>query len=399
MIENFLQKKAFARNLASYTTTKMDEKFLRIICASLLFNLANRSIYKELYEVERYCVENIASMFKADNLDTIDGKSTLGSSEAILIFLLVLKSTFSEVSKPNIIISQHAHFSWNFAASMLGFIVKTVNVDINSFNINQEHLSTLLDRNTLAVVVTAGTTLTGIIEDVQLTLESIIQFNKIHDCNIYIHIDAAIGGFVLPFLFESHLYGLNLDNVNSLNVSSHKYGGVYPSCGWFIFKKQKFKYQHEIISFDYLFNSMNHLNINFSMPAAFVICQYEIFNNEEKDYYSKKISNYFDVMLYVQNMLKSFGIKIINDTKIKAPVIVFDINDENFREQFSDSMIKNGGWYIPFYTIKSTNHNKKYHRIVIKDNICDEETIKSFKNDFSKVVSNFYRSTKNTISA
>jgi glutamate decarboxylase len=386
LIKQLWGKKAFMRNLASYTTTSMDERYSDIINSSLPYNLANRTIYKELDVVEKHCIAQMANMFKARESDNIDGMSTVGSSEAILIYLLMLKITFAKnINKPNIIISQHTHFSWSFAASILGIAVKTANVKAETLNIDENHLNELLDKDTLTVILTAGTTLTGVIEDVSSISEEIKKFNQLTGCDVYIHIDAAIGGFVWPFSPDVEINGFNLDNVNSINISSHKYGGVYPSCGWLIFKKEKFNHNQSAISFDYLFEAMHHTAVNFSMPAAFVICQYEIFCHEKLDYYFDRTLNYFNKMLYLQDKLKSFGVTIINDNVIKAPVIVFDIEDEIIKEQFSDLMFKVGGWHIPCYKINLGEDSNKYHRVVIKDNICDEKTMESFIEDIGKV--------------
>lgn len=381
LIEHLLQKKPFIKNLASYTTTIMSEKYSRIINAGLPYNLANRSIYKELEQMEEHCIDNMATMFNAVDTNEIKGFSTVGSSEAILIYLLVLKTTFANsFESPNIVISQHTHFSWNFAASILGISVKTVSVN-EAFNVDEVHLNQMIDKSTLAVILTAGTTLTGAIENVEMISNIIRNFNQANNTNIYIHIDAAIGGFIFPFISKFKLNLLNLDNVNSINVSSHKYGGVYPSCGWLVLKQNKFDYDKLSVMFDYLFNSLSHMAINFSMPAAFIMCQYEIFTNEPQDFYQNRTNSYFEALSYLENSLENIGVKIINKQNVKTPVIVFDIENLLLKQQFSKHMLDKNGWYIPFYTIATAKKSCQYHRVVIKDNFCNKETIDSFMHD------------------
>jgi glutamate decarboxylase len=43
-----------------------------------------------------------------------------------------------------------------------------------------------------------------------------------------IHVDAASGGFVAPFLEPDLTWDFRLPLVESINVSGHKYGLVYP---------------------------------------------------------------------------------------------------------------------------------------------------------------------------
>ena len=46
-----------------------------------------------------------------------------------------------------------------------------------------------------------------------------------------LHVDAASGGFVAPFLHRA-VWDFRLSRVRSINVSGHKYGLVYPGVGW-----------------------------------------------------------------------------------------------------------------------------------------------------------------------
>jgi glutamate decarboxylase len=39
-----------------------------------------------------------------------------------------------------------------------------------------------------------------------------------------IHVDAASGGFIAPFLYPDLAWDFRLKNVKSINVSGHKYG-------------------------------------------------------------------------------------------------------------------------------------------------------------------------------
>ena len=55
--------------------------------------------------------------------------------------------------------------------------------------------------------------------------------------DVPIHVDAASGGFVAPFLTPELLWDFRLDRVHSINVSGHKFGLVYPGVGWVIWRE------------------------------------------------------------------------------------------------------------------------------------------------------------------
>ena len=67
-----------------------------------------------------------------------------------------------------------------------------------------------------------GTTYTGEYEDVKAINDLLIKKNI--DCPI--HVDAASGGFVAPFVVPELEWDFRLEKVISINVSGHKYGLV-----------------------------------------------------------------------------------------------------------------------------------------------------------------------------
>lgn len=54
------------------------------------------------------------------------------------------------------------------------------------------------------------------------------QVNQENGWSIPLHVDAASGGFIAPFLTPDLLWDFRLPLVKSINVSGHKFGLVYP---------------------------------------------------------------------------------------------------------------------------------------------------------------------------
>lgn len=86
----------------------------------------------------------------------------------------------------------------------------------------------LVDENTIAVSVILGSTYTGHLENVKQMSELLDQLQKTKGIDVPIHVDAASGGFVVPFAFSALEWDFRLPRVKSINVSGHKYGLVYP---------------------------------------------------------------------------------------------------------------------------------------------------------------------------
>jgi glutamate decarboxylase len=90
------------------------------------------------------------------------------------------------------------------------------------------------DENSIAVVAILGTTFTGEFEPIGEIHEALVGQNAKTAWDVPMHIDAASGGFVAPFLHPHLEWDFRLPLVKSINVSGHKYGLVYPGVGVFL---------------------------------------------------------------------------------------------------------------------------------------------------------------------
>ena len=93
-----------------------------------------------------------------------------------------------------------------------------------------------IDENTIAVVAILGSTYTGEYEPIAAIHDAVAEVNDRNGWEVPIHVDAASGGFVSPFLEPDLNWDFRLPLVKSINVSGHKYGLVYPGIGWVVWR-------------------------------------------------------------------------------------------------------------------------------------------------------------------
>lgn len=67
-----------------------------------------------------------------------------------------------------------------------------------------------------------GTTYTGHYEDIKAVNDLLLD----KGLDVPIHVDAASGGFVAPFMVPALEWDFRLEKVSSINLSGHKYGLV-----------------------------------------------------------------------------------------------------------------------------------------------------------------------------
>ena len=175
----------------------------------------------------------IARMFNApthDDEDNAMGTSTVGSSEAIMLGTLAMKKRWQnqrkaagkDYSKPNIIMNSAVQVCWEKAARYFEIEERYVYCTEDRYVIDPEEAVKLVDENTIGICAIIGTTYTGEYEDVKAINDLLVK-RKI-ECPI--HVDAASGGFVAPFVVPNLEWDFRLEKVISINVSGHKYGLV-----------------------------------------------------------------------------------------------------------------------------------------------------------------------------
>ncbi len=192
-------------------------------------NLGDPGLFLGTAALEDELVLEIGELF--GNKDII-GTFTTGGSESNLIAMRIAKKLRPEIKNPEVVVSASAHISFDKAADMLGIKLRKVQLRDN-FELDLNHFESLINKNTCGVVGIAGTTSLGLIDPIE-DMGKIIEGE-----NIFYHIDAAFGGFVLPFLkklnYKIPPWDFSVKAVSSITADPHKMGlCVIPSGGFFV---------------------------------------------------------------------------------------------------------------------------------------------------------------------
>lgn len=193
---------------------------------SLSKNFIDYEEYPQSADLQARCVNMIADLFNAPTEGTAVGTSTVGSSEAIMLAVLAMKRRWKKrrqtecksTENPNIIMSSAVQVCWEKAARYFEINERYVFCTKDRFLIDPEEAVGLCDENTIGIVSILGTTYTGGYEDTK-AINDLLFERKV---NIPIHVDAASGGFVAPFITPGLEWDFRLENVVSINVSGHK---------------------------------------------------------------------------------------------------------------------------------------------------------------------------------
>ncbi|MGB7544038.1 MAG: tyrosine decarboxylase MfnA [Methanothrix sp.] len=133
------------------------------------------------------------------------------------------------IKNGNIVVPASAHFSFDKIGDILSLEVRKAELD-ESLRVDLSSVEGLVDERTVALVGIAGTTEFGQVDPIE-DLAEIAEEKSIH-----LHVDAAFGGFVLPFLKRRFKWDFSLPGVSSITIDPHKMGLSTIPAGGLLFR-------------------------------------------------------------------------------------------------------------------------------------------------------------------
>lgn len=247
------------------------------------------------------CISIISHLWNVPKGHTAIGTATTGSSEAIHLGGLAMKRRWQaarkaagkDTSSPNILMGSNAQVALEKFARYFEVEARILPVSVEShYCLDPELVRTNVDENTIGVFVIMGSTYTGHYEPVEQVSKILDEYEAQTGHSIPIHVDAASGGFVAPFTMHTNgKWSFDCPRVNSINVSGHKYGLVYPGLGWILWKDESYLPKELIFELHYLGGTEQTYTLNFSRPGAHVIAQYFNFLHLGKSGYKNVMQN------------------------------------------------------------------------------------------------------------
>lgn len=341
-------------------------------------NFIDYEEYPQTAEIQNRCVNMIARLFNApisEDGENAMGTSTIGSSEAIMLSVLAMKKKWAnkrkaegkDFSRPNIIMNSAVQVCWEKAARYFDVEEKYVYCTEDRYVIDPEEAVALIDENTIGICTILGLTYTGEYEDTEAINDLLVEKNI--DCPI--HVDAASGGFVAPFVNPNLLWDFRLEKVVSINVSGHKYGLVYPGVGWTIWRSPEYLPKELVFNINYLGADQASFTLNFSKGASHVIGQYYQMIRLGKRGYRSIMLNLTRTSDYLAAQLKALGFVIMSPGGGRSlPVVAFRLNPDagHYYDEFAIAhQLRERGWVVPAYTMAPHSEQLKMMRVVVRE--------------------------------
>lgn len=356
----------------------MEAEAEKLMMEAFSKNFIDYEEYPVTADIQNRCVNMIARLFNIpthdDNTNAM-GTSTVGSSEAIMLATLAMKKTWvnkrkaegKDYSRPNIVMNSAVQVCWEKAARYFDVEEKYVYCTPDRYVIDPKEAVDLIDENTIGICSILGTTYTGEYEDTKAINDLLIERNI--DCPI--HVDAASGGFVAPFVNPTLEWDFRLEKVVSINVSGHKYGLVYPGVGWCVWRDPKYLPKELIFNINYLGADQASFTLNFSRGASQVLGQYYQLIRLGKQGYRSIMLNLTRTADYLAASVEKLGFLLMSQTNGRGlPLVAFRLNPKDghkFDEFAIAHQLRERGWVVPAYTMAPHSEGLRMMRVVVRE--------------------------------
>ena len=333
-------------------------------------NLGDPGLFKGTKATEDKTIQIIGRLL---NLDNAYGNIVTGGTEANIMAVRAAKNharKYKGIKEGEIILPRSAHFSFKKAADMMNLKIIEADLDDN-FKIDVDSIRKKISDKTVAIVAIAGTTELGLIDPIE-------EISEIaHENNIFFHVDAAFGGFSIPFLknigHEYPEFDFKLKGVSSITVDPHKMGLAPIPAGGIIFRKKEYL---EVMAVDspYLTVKTQSTIVGTRLGAS-TVATYALLKYFGKSGYSKMAKTLMENTYFLRDSLKEIGYEVIVEPELN--IVAFN-HPEKSPEKLSEELEKINGWKV------SVANCPKAIRIVLMNHVTKTH-LKEFLNDLKSL--------------
>lgn len=363
-------------NLATFVTTWMERQAEQLMAESSAKNMIDKDEYPQTAELEQRCVHILADLWHASPDEDPTGCSTAGSSEGAMLGGLALKRRWRQrraaagapAERPNLVMGANAQVCWEKFCRYWDVEARLVPVGPKATHLTAETALAHCDEQTIGVVAILGSTYDGAYEPVSEIAAALDTLAVEEGIDIPIHVDAASGGFIAPFLDPDLAWDFRLPRVASINASGHKYGLVYPGIGWVVWRDHSALPEDLVFQVDYLGGQMPTFSLNFSRPAAQVAAQYYHFVRLGFDGYRVVQQSCRDIARWLANQISSLGPFAMVSEGDGIPALAFRLHEEVPYTVFDVSeALRSRGWLVPAYRMPPDLQEVAVLRVIVRN--------------------------------
>lgn len=264
----------------------------------LTANFGDNRIFPGLSQVQARVTAMLGELLGAP--EATGGLVSGGTEANLLALVAALRAGRVRAHRPVVLVPDNAHFSFAKLAAILPVELVGVRVD-GRFRVDPDDVRRKLTRDTALVVATAGTSECGAVDDVA-AVAAVAE-----DAGVPVHVDAATGGFLIPFARDAGYplppFDFSVPGVTSITVDPHKYGLAPIPAGYLLFRDEPVSLR---VASHYR-GTDDHVTLLGTRPGASVLAVYAALRHLGRDGYRTLVADLFAARDRLVELLTEHG--------------------------------------------------------------------------------------------
>jgi len=378
-------------NLATFCATVGEEAIDALAAKAARVNITNQDEYPASVEIERRLCAIVADLWHAPT--DYAAVATTGSSEAILLSVLAARQRFREAGgtgTPNLVYSAAAHPCWDKACRYFDVEPRRLPVP-HSPNVPLlavEAVLAAVDGNTIGVAATLGYPSTGAFDDISALARALDELAAAGGPDVAVHVDAASGGFIVPFSHPDLVWDFQHERVASINASGHKYGGAPLGLGFVAWRHIRLLPDHLCFDVNLLGGApVKSFSLTFSRPAAPIVAAYATALRLGRRGYTALVAREYAAADTVARAVEQAGLELWGDGT-QLPLVAFAMPAGSTRRwglEHLSAKLREHGWQLPVYDLAAGAEDVRVARVTCRAGLSADLTEK-LTEDFAAAV-------------
>ena len=202
-------------------------------------NAFDPQLFKSLLELENEIIRQIGGLFSSSS--QVYGNMTSGGTESIFLSLLSARDyakTHKSIKNPEVVLCSTAHPAFLKAMRFLNIKPIVISPDAE-LKLDISAFEKAINENTIQLIGSAPAYPYGMIDPIEKLSELALKHN------LFLHVDACIGGFLLSYLkklgYNIPEFDFKLKGVSSISVDLHKYAYAPKGSSVLLYQNQKLR--------------------------------------------------------------------------------------------------------------------------------------------------------------
>ncbi len=277
----------------------------------LTTNLGDPGLFPGTKTIEDKTIKQLGTLL--GSRENIVGNIVTGGTEANLMAMRGARNIAKNkgITNGEIMVPESAHFSFKKAEDILGLKLIQAPLD-EEYKISTDFVQDNITKNTVAIVGVAGSTELGKVDPIPI-LSDIAE-----DKDVHLHVDAAFGGFVIPFLRKHNYdfpdFDFGLPGVDSITIDPHKMGLAPIPSGCILFRNNKILEEMEVNT-PYLTYKTQSTIVGTRLGAS-AAAVYGLINYLGYEGYSKFALEAMENTLFLKDELVNLGYDVVTEPEL-----------------------------------------------------------------------------------